>query len=228
MSPIALNDYVADGHANGNGNAHAQVKVHPSAKRTPEGGLIQVDSPDTVYEAEGIKSRFTDRGASVTKGPDGKLKVTKTEKTIEFFTKTNVGRVGLMLVGLGGNNGTTVVATTLANKHGISWGTKNGIQQPNYIGSVVRASTVRIGTDPETGKDVFVPVSDMLPMVHPNDFVIGGWDISGKPLDQAMYHATTSLTGRVKRLGGIRAALHFRSASSSATTPSAPCVECPN
>ena len=94
-----------------------------------------------------------------------------------------------MLVGLGGNNGTTVVATTLANKHGISWGTKNGIQQPNYIGSVVRASTVRIGTDPETGKDVFVPVSDMLPMVHPNDFVIGGWDISGKPLDQAMYRA---------------------------------------
>jgi len=25
---------------------------------------------------------------------DGKFKVTKTEKTYEFFTKTNVGRVG--------------------------------------------------------------------------------------------------------------------------------------
>lgn len=91
-----------------------------------------------------------------------------------------------MLVGIGGNNGTTVVATNLANKHGISWNTKNGEQQPNYIGSLVRASTVSLGVDPETGKQVHVPISDMLPMVHPNDFVIGGWDISGVPLDKAM------------------------------------------
>lgn len=91
-----------------------------------------------------------------------------------------------MLVGIGGNNGTTVVATNLANKHGISWHTKNGEQQPNYIGSLVRASTVSLGVDPETGKQVHVPISDMLPMVHPNDFVIGGWDISGVALDKAM------------------------------------------
>ena len=95
----------------------------------------------------------------------------------------------LLLVGLGGNNGTTVLATHLANKHQISWNTKHGIQEPNYIGSLVRASTIRLGTDPENGKDVFVPVSDMLPMVHPNDFVIGGWDISGMPMDQAMSRA---------------------------------------
>ena len=137
---------------------------------------------------------------------EGRYKVTKTEKKYEFYTKSKVGRVGwvwrgptfsegpliccrLLLVGLGGNNGTTVMATHLANKHNISWHTKNGIQQPNYIGSLVRASTIRLGTDPETGKDVFVPVSDMLPMVHPNDFVIGGWDISGVPMDQAMSRA---------------------------------------
>lgn len=29
----------------------------------------------------------------------------------------------------------------------------------------------------------------MLPMVHPNDLVIGGWDISAMPLDQAMRRA---------------------------------------
>jgi myo-inositol-1-phosphate synthase len=91
-----------------------------------------------------------------------------------------------MLVGIGGNNGTTVVATNLANKHNISWNTKSGVQQPNYIGSLVRASTVSLGTDAETGKQVHIPISDMLPMVHPNDFVIGGWDISSTPLDKAM------------------------------------------
>lgn len=93
-----------------------------------------------------------------------------------------------MLVGLGGNNGTTLTATILANRHNISWGTTNGIQTPNYIGSLVRASTMRLGVD-ANGDDVHVPISDVLPMVHPNDLVIGGWDISGVPLDQAMRRA---------------------------------------
>ncbi|AFR97744.1 myo-inositol-1-phosphate synthase [Cryptococcus neoformans] len=187
MSPTALD--ACDHHDSFSLPAQDQSKVHPSARRTPEGGLIKVESDSTVYEADGIKAKFTDRGASVIKGSDGKLSVKKTEKNFEFFTKSTVGRVGLMLVGLGGNNGTTVLATNLANKYNISWHTKNGIQQPNYIGSVVRASTVRLGTDPETGKDVFVPISDMLPMVHPNDFVIGGWDISSLSMDKAMLRA---------------------------------------
>lgn len=94
-----------------------------------------------------------------------------------------------MLIGIGGNNGTTLCATILANRHNIVWHTKGGIQQPNYIGSVLRASTVKIGTDPTTTKDVHVPICDVLPMVHPNDLVLGGWDISGLPLDRAMQRA---------------------------------------
>lgn len=93
-----------------------------------------------------------------------------------------------MLVGLGGNNGTTLVATVLANRHNISWGTRDGIQTPNYLGSLVRASTMRLGVD-DNGDDVYVPLSDVLPMVHPNDLVVGGWDISALPLDGAMRRA---------------------------------------
>ena len=94
-----------------------------------------------------------------------------------------------MMIGVGGNNGSTLCATILANRHNIIWHTKSGIQQPNYIGSVLRASTVRIGTEPGTGKEVHVPVSDVLPMVHPNDLVLGGWDISGVSMDKAMERA---------------------------------------
>jgi myo-inositol-1-phosphate synthase len=77
----------------------------------------------------------------------------------------------LMLVGWGGNNGTTLSATILANQHNISWSTRDGTQTPNYLGSLVRASTLRLGSD-AAGKDVFVPFSDVLPMVHPNDLVV--------------------------------------------------------
>lgn len=95
----------------------------------------------------------------------------------------------LMMVGFGGNNGTTITATVLANRHGINWNNKDGVQTPNYYGSLVRASTVRLGMDPATGKDVYVPFSNVLPMVHPNDLVLGGWDISGAPMDKAMARA---------------------------------------
>ncbi len=93
------------------------------------------------------------------------------------------------MIGMGGNNGTTLCATILANRHNVTWHTKSGPQQPNYIGSLLRASTVRIGTETATGKDIHVPVSDVLPMVHPNDLVLGGWDISGLSLDKAMERA---------------------------------------
>jgi myo-inositol-1-phosphate synthase len=94
-----------------------------------------------------------------------------------------------MMVGIGGNNGSTLTATILANKHNITWNTKEGLQTPNYIGSLLRASTMRLGTDPVSGKDFNIPISNVLPMVHPNDLVLGGWDISSFPLDKAMARA---------------------------------------
>lgn len=94
----------------------------------------------------------------------------------------------LMIVGWGGNNGSTVTASILANKQGLTWNTKEGLQKSNYFGSVTQASTFKIGTD-GSGNDVYVPFSSMLPMVHPNDLVIGGWDISSANLGEAMKRA---------------------------------------
>lgn len=70
MSPTALN---APDHHDSFTLPAAQLPgtrgnnaVHATARRSPEGGLIQVDSGDTVYEEEGIRAKFTDRGAEVT------------------------------------------------------------------------------------------------------------------------------------------------------------------
>lgn len=51
-------------------------------------------------------------------------RVTPVSETFHFKTQLKVPRVGLMLVGLGGNNGTTVTAGILANKNKITWRTK--------------------------------------------------------------------------------------------------------
>lgn len=45
-----------------------------------------------------------------------------------FRTVRKVPRLGVMLVGWGGNNGTTVTAAVLANKLGLTWRTKTGLK----------------------------------------------------------------------------------------------------
>ncbi|GAA6013649.1 hypothetical protein JCM10207_004802 [Rhodosporidiobolus poonsookiae] len=210
MSPVSLSDL---GAAVTNGAAHVAHTVSTTAAAAASlpvlGGSIpaqpvdptaerrlveavEVDSPHLTYTDEALLARYTFHSASVNKVTTAegqtKYKVTPVEKQLEFKTERKVPKTGLMLVGLGGNNGTTLTATILANRHNVSWGTRDGIQTPNYIGSLVRASTMRLGVDPE-GQDVNVPLSDVLPMVHPNDLVVGGWDISSFPLDKAMRRA---------------------------------------
>lgn len=66
MSPTALE---APGHHDSFSLPATEVngvKVHPSARRSPEGGLIKVESEDVVYEGDEIRAKFTDRGAAVT------------------------------------------------------------------------------------------------------------------------------------------------------------------
>jgi len=111
--------------------------------------------------------------------------VTPQTTKMKFKTETTVPKLGVMLVGLGGNNGCTSVAGILANKLNLTWETKEGTSKPNYWGSVMMASTAKVGND-KFGNSVFTPMQNMLPMVHPNDFVMSGWDISAMNLGDAM------------------------------------------
>lgn len=45
-----------------------------------------------------------------------------------FHTERRVPRLGVMLVGWGGNNGSTVTAAVLANKLNLTWKTKTGVK----------------------------------------------------------------------------------------------------
>ncbi len=105
-----------------------------------------------------------------------------------FKTIRNPKKTGVLFVGWGGNNGSTLTAGILANKQEMKWRTKEGVQEANYFGSVTQASTVRLGND-DAGNEVYVPMSSIVPMVNPNDLVIGGWDISSMNLGDAMIRA---------------------------------------
>jgi myo-inositol-1-phosphate synthase len=98
-----------------------------------------------------------------------------------------------MMVGWGGNNGSTVTAGVLANKKGLTWRTKEGRMKANYFGSLTQATTIRIGSN-DNGKEVHIPFKNILPMVSPNDLVIGGWDINNANLAEVYLCSLSSHT----------------------------------
>lgn len=113
------------------------------------------------------------------------------EKKIK--TATAVPQLGVMLVGLGGNNGSTFTAGAIANKRQMQWETKQGTQHANFYGSFTQSATCHVGFkhDKQTGKlkDVFKPINSLLPMVNPTEFDICGWDISSANLYEAAKRA---------------------------------------
>lgn len=177
----------------------AQVKTTSAAvlvddsKNGPKGDHamfsgIRVNSPTVQYKADEIISDYSYSRNHV-EVVNGKVNIKPQNHRYIFKTKTKVPKAGVLLVGLGGNNGSTVTAGILANKYNITWETKNGVMKPNYFGSLTQATTIRIGSNSVTGKEVHIPFNTVLPMVHPNDLVVGGWDINNANLADAMHRA---------------------------------------
>lgn len=158
------------------------------AKATPR-DLFVVNSPNVQYTHDTIRSKYTYRTTDVVKSADGKYVAVPKETLYDFKVDRKIPKVGVMLVGWGGNNGTTVTAGIIANKRNLVWETKQGQRSANYYGSVIMSSTTKLGVESKTGKDIHIPFHDLLPMVHPNDLVVGGWDISGMNLSEAMDRA---------------------------------------
>ncbi|KIY93857.1 myo-inositol-1-phosphate synthase [Monoraphidium neglectum] len=106
---------------------------------------FKVVSPNVRYTEDAIESTYRYDSTRISRNDAGEFEVAPTSSTYEFAVDRRVPKLGIMLVGLGGNNGTTVAAGILANKHGITWMTKDGLKKPNYWGSLTQAATVRLG-----------------------------------------------------------------------------------
>ena len=66
------------------------------------------------------------------------------------------------------------------------------IQHANYYGSLTQSSTTSLGIGPD-GKEVYIPLKDLLPMVSPNDLEFDGWDVSSTNLAEACERAMVSI-----------------------------------
>lgn len=85
----------------------------------------QVKSEAAKKTEEYIESVYKYQTTRVERTPNG-VNVRPVTHEMVFRTKSSAPRLGVMLVGWGGNNGSTVTATILANKLNLSWKTKYG------------------------------------------------------------------------------------------------------
>ena len=177
-------------------------------------GKLTVNSPYVAYDEDHIRSRYKYNYVQTTTDGQGNVAATPCERIYHFKTASKPRRLGLLQVGWGGNNGTTVTAAVFANRNGISWETRDALHFANYNGSLTQAATLRVGFDSQ-GRDVFVPLASAIPMVSPNDIVLGGWDISALNLADATDRAQVlepelrrKLRPHLEKLQPMKAAYH--------------------
>lgn len=96
-----------------------------------------VDSPKVKYDEDFIYSEYTYTNSIATM-QNGVVTVRPKSTEFVFRTERKVPKLGAMIVGLCGNNGSTLMGGIIANREGISWRTKEGVNAPDYFGSLTQ------------------------------------------------------------------------------------------
>jgi len=112
-----------------------------------------------------------------------------TEATTAATTYTSSsGRIGILVVGLGGNNGVTLLAGHAANQRQLTWESggcpgKGRVSCPNWGGCITQ-----LPPKGDHGGVGFAGAKEY-DLAQASQAAIGGWDIRPTPLGEALYEA---------------------------------------
>eukprot|EP00034_Subulatomonas_tetraspora_P000961 GABW01001238.1.p1 GENE.GABW01001238.1~~GABW01001238.1.p1 ORF type:complete len:167 (+),score=59.41 GABW01001238.1:37-537(+) len=148
---------------------HVENYIAPT-HRGLKNPTIEVNSENVKYTEGEIISEYM-YGKNEVHVDGEKVEVVPKQYHYTFKTQRKVPKAGLLLVGWGGNNGSTVTAGVIANRKNLSWETRTGTVSANYYGSLTQCTTIRIGADKD-GKEVHVPFKNVLPMVNPTKWLL--------------------------------------------------------
>lgn len=148
---------------------------------------LNVEHETVQNTEETISSQYTHRCVSAAPSANNGITARIQDVNYQFQTTKKVGRVGLMMVGLGGNNGTTIMGGIIANREKMQWNTKKGVQKANMLGSMTQSSTMKVA-DSEEG-EFYMKIKEVIPMVNPEDLIVSGWDINAMSMSDAMKRA---------------------------------------
>ncbi|MES1922628.1 Myo-inositol-1-phosphate synthase [Bonamia ostreae] len=173
------------------------MTIKSQSAKTSAQKRIHVNSDNVRYSNDSIFSLFSYHHNHVTEKSE-QIEIEPKIANFVIRTKRKVPRTGLMLVGLGGNNGSTVAAGIIANRRNLSWKSRRGVHNANYLGSLTQSATLKMGD--ANGREKYFPFKRVLPLLNPDDLVVSGWDISGADLKTAMERAQVLPLGLQNRL----------------------------
>ena len=105
---------------------------------------MKIFSNKAKVEEDSLISQYTSSTSIISQTNNDGVFIDVIDKKYEFKTDLKIPKLGLMMVGWGGNNGTTITGGFLANKHAITWEDKKGVHHPNFLGSVTQSSTLKV------------------------------------------------------------------------------------
>jgi myo-inositol-1-phosphate synthase len=132
-----------------------------------------VTASSATYLPDAIQASYVHNYSNVYKMTEGYY-VQRKKRTLHFKLQRKPRKIGLMLVGWGGNNGTTLTAAL--TKRDTIW-----------LGSITQAASTWLGHDGITDEDVFASMKDLVPFAH--EIIVDGWDINRMPIGDAMRRA---------------------------------------
>lgn len=105
---------------------------------------MKIISSRAKIEDNHLVSSYTSSTSVITSNSNDGIRVEVIDNVYEFKTDLKIPKLGLMMVGWGGNNGTTITGGILANKMKITWEDKKGVHEPNFLGSLTQSSSLKI------------------------------------------------------------------------------------
>lgn len=152
--------------------------------------LVEHIDVEGVYAEAGVRyAAYNTVSTSISQQKEIAHVTTKNESFV-FKSNMKPRRVGVMLVGLGGSNGSTFVASILANKRKLTWREKTGLKTANMLGSLVANACTAVGAVGLSADDtIYIPFRSLAPFPDPTELYISGWDISSKNLYEAQLEA---------------------------------------
>lgn len=94
----------------------------------------------------------------------------------KIAVKDAKGKLGILVVGVGGAVSSTFITGTLAVRKGLSV----------PVGSLTQLATIRLG---KRNENRFPKIKDVVPLAQLDDLVFGGWDIFPENIYEAALHA---------------------------------------
>ena len=107
----------------------------------------------------------------------------KNENVKITISETKDNKLGVMLVGMGGNNGSTFVSSILASQNNIEWENKNGNNKIDFFGSLYQYGNINIGF--KDNKPYTKLIKDVIKMKSPDEIILSGWDICNDNIYEA-------------------------------------------